>query len=1378
MELPHLTDWPVLFLPVHLEARFGTDGQQAVLRVRVYPDDIHVDAHEPGLTPDEKRSVARWRAADAAAANEAEQVAAWTSLCERYGIARAAWLAREDRPDGDRDRTWTRAPQAAALPDRWIATGYNRDGDGSLHQVFSKPGAPIDRAIAVGPDPKPGAETTDDELSVDAGLRWMVDFAEAERRGMAITIELAAAQSRGIELLLVTGIRGESMAPDAADAHAKETAALVERLLEAHHHTGGVELLAAGTATNNVPGAASPWTSGDRDYRRSFAVERGAPLATPQSEGGALARSLGLHPAIFDHVRGADAPRAANEQRARALRALLWPATAGYALDQLRNGIIPDDDSLIDALHRLFVEHVQPRGPWAALRIGKQPYGVIAATSLDRWQPATGEEPALARVRDLALRMRKVWRDSIAQVPKVGVGDPDATLVGILATSPVSTSLEGRSALGPVYASYLWRFLEHGRAGAFDATWWEKHRVVAARAFEALALAWVPAPVSRRVFAAQSFPIQGLAVGPATDAELEWLATHGWESLRAQPGSPSGPTSLFWLTARHAALQAYVLALHRDQRKRGVAFEREPEMIDRSGSTSGAARRTVFDDLGEIVDGTAVGARLDRDRLLASEPPELRELYAGMAQLRGTPPAELEAMMRETFDLCAHRLDAWLAAYATVRLGDLRARTPQPGIYVGGYGWLEQLRPRSAATVTAPADEAAGDELQASTRTGGYIHAPSLGHAVTAAVLRSGYLAHGAGEGTLTVDLRSTRVRVARWLLEGVRQGRSLGAMLGYRLQRALVDASPSAGHLIPILRALAPLAVGTGIDGVLVLRKWGSEIRAGAHGLPADTDHAWKALAAAVAALDDDADAIADLTTAEAVHQMVSGNAAAAAAISDAISQAGAIPSELAVTTTPISGAVHTHRLAVIFEGAAPARVAGWAKTPRAIADPWLEAWAERLLADPARVVGRVTIDGRTAIREVTLDELGVAALDLVFAADASADLRARFVEHVVDGDDSIRAHFVEGRDPRWSPSKLSVDELLLAVHATREMLAAARPLEARDLAHPAADPDTNTEAAADAVARLPLDPLAAAIEDLAPDATRVRRRRGLRAASLLGVDGAFPSVDPTAWPAQAAAARAELLARQARVATLARERPTTLANAHARLLASFGGAMRALPRFTRPDTFTLANSASLQGDDPLAAVAWLKRVAHVRPGAARMDRAFTYAEMFADGEYDPALNLRVTEVVAPGTSAPARWIGLDNVDPELANRVSIVVETSGTASARAGMISGLFVDAWTETIPTRTTSTGLAFQHDAPDARAPQALLLAVPPTTSPRWTWEDLEAILLETFEAARTRAVDPRALQNLGQHLPALWFPVNVQGEAISTDFTLARGDAPP
>src|SRR5262249_17520670 len=143
----------------------------------------------------------------------------------------------------------------------------------------------------------------------------------------------------------------------------------------------------------------------------------------------------------------------------------------------------------------------------------------------------------------------------------------------------------------------------------------------------------------------------------------------------------------------------------------------------------------------------------------------------------------------ETLDCTSHRFDAWVTALPTRRLAALRASTPT-GVLLGAYGWVEDL----ARDVTT-------------TREGGYIHAPSLTHAATAGVLRSGYLTHNpeaAGSGALAVDLSSGRVRRALMLFDGVRQGQPLGALLGYAIERELHQAGLDRFTLS--LRKLAPV--------------------------------------------------------------------------------------------------------------------------------------------------------------------------------------------------------------------------------------------------------------------------------------------------------------------------------------------------------------------------------------------------------------------------------------------------------------------------------------------------------------------------------------------------------------------------------------------
>ncbi len=52
--LRHLTsDRPLLLFPVRLETRFVWDGATKELRVRIFPEEFHIDSHEPELTDEE-----------------------------------------------------------------------------------------------------------------------------------------------------------------------------------------------------------------------------------------------------------------------------------------------------------------------------------------------------------------------------------------------------------------------------------------------------------------------------------------------------------------------------------------------------------------------------------------------------------------------------------------------------------------------------------------------------------------------------------------------------------------------------------------------------------------------------------------------------------------------------------------------------------------------------------------------------------------------------------------------------------------------------------------------------------------------------------------------------------------------------------------------------------------------------------------------------------------------------------------------------------------------------------------------------------------------------------------------------------------------------
>ena len=227
-------------------------------------------------------------------------------------------------------------------------------------------------------------------------------------------------------------------------------------------------------------------------------------------------------------------------------------------------------------------------------------------------------------------------------------------------------------------------------------------------------------------------------------------------------------------------------------------------------------------------------------------------------------------------------------------------------------------------------------------------------------MLRSGYLANAgtANPDTLAVNLSSDRVRLALATLEGMRNGQSIGALLGYRFERGLHDSYGLAevDKFIYPLRKAFPLVADSlestkttpdvpieAIEASNVLdgRKLIAHIESavgvstypfGLADLPAATGPEAAAINAQVQAMLDVYDAIADVALAEGVHQAVQGNFDRVAATLDAYG-AGSFPPDPEVVQTPAPGVGLTHRVAVhlrpgLTAPAAPAPVR-WPSRP-----------------------------------------------------------------------------------------------------------------------------------------------------------------------------------------------------------------------------------------------------------------------------------------------------------------------------------------------------------------------------------------------------------------------------------------------------------------
>jgi hypothetical protein len=580
-------------------------------------------------------------------------------------------------------------------------------------------------------------------------------------------------------------------------------------------------------------------------------------------------------------------------------------------------------------------------------------------------------------------------------------------------------------------------------------------------------------------------------------------------------------------------------------------------------------------------------------------------------------------------------------------------------------------------------------------------------------------------------------------------------------------------------------------VDGLALRRRWRAGTNVGrwdtstipfgdsAIELPALGTPEQQAIDAELRSVDDSVDALADVLTAESVHHLVQGNPLRAGATVDALSRGEAPPPEPEVVMTPRAGIGLTHRLLVLLDPDGPP-AEGWRTDGtqlRAKLEPALEAWAARLLGPAARVRvrGRYAWDGGEATADATLDVLNVSALDVCAAAAAPAgatELELRLLDHFDrNRPESVPAHadaaVDAARDPAWSADVLSLGELMEVARQVHELIAGARPLDSRDLALPGevGDPgvDTNELAKRAAVAAEALDAARAALDgdDL---------RAALLRASAVGVPGAVPhTTDPSALRAQVVAVARELDRRKAAVSAADDDA--------AKLTAVLGPDWRVLGRVTPAGAEELraafAASDELQDGDALAAMTWLERAGHVRDGVARLEGALLYAESLGSPE---RFELHVAQLPhRPGD----RWAALPATDdhPIEGGRLSLVAQAGAQPLSANGTIVGLVVDEWTEVVPASTQTTGLSFHFDQPNSRAPQAILLAVPPTEDGVWSLDALEAVVLETLDLAEVRLADPdalaragftTALPGAGHYLPAIYLASSPSDETVTTD----------
>ncbi len=1461
---------PVLMLPARLETRFSAGGQQ--LDVRVFPDQVHVTAHDPALTADELAGLTwywehRWPEPDSAVrADEA-----WAGLTARIRPGRAAFVVRAYPPTNLgagasprfadpplRASQWSAAARAGLLPDRWCVLGFRLDGGGRHSEVFRVWGRAVPDALAAGPGNALGAPAAAGGLPDDPELLWLRDPDAAAAVGMLVTVRQADCVAgfqlaRGVDRLVALGVDWTLPPAQAADA--------VEAHLQSHADEGHLAFVPQGVPTNSTGTTRSAFSTDPAVAREVLAPHR-TPAPATGSASAVTRQALGLPGHALDQVPGADL----LEQRwQRALLQALWPATGGYYLTEMLDPVA-EDPATNAALRRHVVADLRASGPVPTLRVGAQPYGVLPVTDRARYAPS-GRTRAEADVRRVGEAVRRLAEPLVAQVPRLaqvrGRGDVDDVLLALLARTPVAWSLTFRQLVGPVQRRAM-------------SVYWDKiaafQRDITATLLAELGC-YTMTLLSELTHDAHDHPLdvplvlraEGQGWGTGYLGEIRELVTRSdgrlildgrqdatalLEALLACAAVRDLDAAGKGMTTKVQAILSlspeFTSMLARSSERVPYSLRVESAVAAPAGAAGGAVpvpqtpaelSRTVLPALtGASTLAQAVSQRLASTPdlwLLADQPDDpLAQLAAfttAVEELAGAPADQLEWAFRGTLDLYSTRLDAWITSLATARLAQHRGKAPQ-GLHVGGWAVVEDLRPD-----VGPAAESLG-----------FVHAPSLAQAASVAVLRSARLSHVGDDGAVfDLDLTSARVRHALRILEGVAAGQRLAALLGYRFERMLQDRDLTLARWILPLRLQCPLRsdrpertdrppatqpwAGNGpdepvesvaardvVDGVALLARWAADgpgLLAAAGVLAGDR----AAVGQVLDALASIADAVSDVLVSEAVHQATSGNLERAGAALAAHDRQGPPPDPQFVRT-PRAGQTLAHRVGLWLAADATDPAPGWAADVRSAAEPRLDRWLGLVLGEPgqwavhARLVterpgdpGAVPPVPAQAPVEVDLDPLdlskvtsgaagAMSALSVVLAArrpgtGQASELEARLAVLFAAAARAGGAEF--GAHERIELADADLDGLRDLAGWAAEVVGAA-PLGAADLTDSAdlggaprrpattavAEVRTRAAAVADDVGTLlrDLDVARARLTARPDDPDRAEALAGamLALAPVAGLD-AIPSPHLLDLAAQADALSAQVTSRIAAVTALppapgagapsesvldqpAEDAELVRARTVVRVL--LGNAQPFLPVLRPTDPARLAaplgaREALLGGaaGDPGAVAAWLHRAALVRPGLDPLSALLMGAE--AAGADVPGA-LRVVQLPH---QAGRTWVALPfgSEGPPVPGTVGIVLHAPDGLDPAAGG-SGVVLDAWSETVPEASETTAVTFHYDAPGARAPQTMLLAVHPDPDPAtWDFEALVGCVHEAMDLARLRTLGPKELAAFSTFLPALYLP---------------------
>jgi hypothetical protein len=1319
-----------VLLPVRLETRFypPDGGGEWRLRVLVVPDEPSIDRHDPVPFEAELDSVERlWQTTQGDLDSETGRIA-WQRFVDGHGGARAAWLTRTFpplAPAANGTIRVDRPPQTRTTPYFGGVVGFPEE----LEFWMGRGGNPPQR-VAQSSVQTDGLQLDFPDPGDPSDTRWWSSWDRAREVGLGIEIELGPESPDDVDVLYIVGLGTDDPAGLFGD----------------HRDSGALAVIQPGTPTNTVDGAPAADLARDPETWRQIA------LAPDQAGWGSQEVSWALtgSPDVLGAVPGSFISRNSDDPNHRdpglAMVTALWPVLWGHALKDiwgLGEGV--QQGGLWAA------QYVVPEGPLPPIRINDQPYGLLPVTSLRRWQPSDGGLEA-DRIED-ALKQslidaRALWSEAALSAGNV-VGADTERLLRLLGRTPSSSFYEYRYfiSLQVLYLLY-WAYDE----GLDDDGWLLLNELWESISREVLNF---PVRPQRRYISHSwpydiSIPLVAPPNVPRDTTFREYLrgffdpqqlidrSAASWLDI-SDGGTPSAslPRSLLARLLLHARFVTAAEVYRAAQQVREPALE--PVVVYNQTSTRLGTWAAQMTNADLAVAGTAAVL--------------YREVRRAIGRLLDEPVGELDRIMRATLDTAAYRIDPWITAYPWRRL-QYQAATRE--FRLGVYGWVDAPQPGTPG----PTD-------------GGLLHAPSEQQALAAVILRDKAI-HDAEPTRWDMDLESATIRRAEQITEEVRLGSHIQEILGREIERIAASRATieSLRSQFPMRREHAGRRVCNGEE----------VLRADPSTLPLNN-----AQRAELEPLRRALDTYGDLLVAEAIYQVVSGRSEVAGAAMDAATGLTAPPDLEVISTRRTGRGVNTNVVVALPEVDEPPEVA-FDTSPGEVADPAVAEFLTTVVGRPDAAPWRWQVlrpDGATQV--VLLSQLGLAPIDAVLlseeelarlallAAPEGSVLDIRWLVRLPDGttQEVLLSQLGVAADEAMRLSEEELASLVLATAPEGSTVGVPEPAEGaeaqrrarriidilgRQPATPADLVDTGAIPSDDAV-RAELreryerlrDAADLLIDELgvrATSGTAAEQREALLLAARWGIT---PAVQVEATLQERVSRARDTLQERLNVAPdaagatalAAHQLATTIAE-----LAAPEGQIAVLSRIDLggwPTTFTAA--PTLDQD-------WLTLNAPVRESLARLEAYQLDARLqqrpalaaWTNRSNDPwQVNVPATATGAVPASRLVAIYGPEGVLPD---------DPADLTTVAVGLL-----DSWGETIPDVEQATGAAFGFNAPAARAPQAILLAVPPVETEPLTPEVLVDIVAEARELAWARMASPAELHAFKAALPLMMLPAS-------------------